>query len=365
MENLTSKYLINGPNNAVRLTNGEKVLYIFGDQHVQPQYQQECPINDDYDSIDIDKLLLKFMKNEKNKKFDLFIEYYKSHLISENDNTLRKRYIDQVFKLSNTNINIENNKITINKKYPNFRFHYFDIRDTIEIYESFYSYQTYEYYFPYTIDSLRHIIINTKNIIDKAYLFIEYLNKNENISINKILNVYENQNIKKKINNIFNEIVVKNIEENIKNLKKIIILFEESILKLQNKFLDERVSMKIQSELYIKYSSARSKLAIVVLIITDLYFIRRFLDKKYIKNSIIYTGAMHMNDIAFLLIKYFNFKLTNIYYKDKSFNVSKIKNLKTINLEYLDILGKYTYNCDEDGNIKQCCDLFNFPPNFS
>ena len=59
---LTKKYLINGPNNIVRLTDGNKILYIFGDYHYNVQNQNECPIDDKHDSIDIDKLLFKFMK---------------------------------------------------------------------------------------------------------------------------------------------------------------------------------------------------------------------------------------------------------------------------------------------------------------
>lgn len=65
---LTKKYLINGPNNAVRLTNGKKVLYIFGDFHFDVNYETMCPYDDKYDSIDIDSLLLKFMKASVNDR---------------------------------------------------------------------------------------------------------------------------------------------------------------------------------------------------------------------------------------------------------------------------------------------------------
>jgi hypothetical protein len=71
---MINEILINGPNNVVRLSNSEKVLYIFGDYHFDVNRQYECALNDKYDSIDIDKLLFKFMKEEKIKEFDLFIE---------------------------------------------------------------------------------------------------------------------------------------------------------------------------------------------------------------------------------------------------------------------------------------------------
>jgi hypothetical protein len=37
---LTKQYLINGPNNVVRLENKKmnKILYIFGDYHLEPIY---------------------------------------------------------------------------------------------------------------------------------------------------------------------------------------------------------------------------------------------------------------------------------------------------------------------------------------
>ena len=64
---MINEYLINGPNNVIRLTNGDKVIYIFGDYHHDINYQKECEIDDNNDSIDIDKLLFKFIKEEKTR----------------------------------------------------------------------------------------------------------------------------------------------------------------------------------------------------------------------------------------------------------------------------------------------------------
>ena len=93
--------------------------------------------------------------------------------------------------------------------------------------------------------------------------------------------------------------------------------------------------------------------------ITDLNFIRRFLDKDYIKNTIIYTGLTHLSDITYILIKYFNFKLTNIFYNE--FNI----NYSTENFEYINKLQYKLFNVDEKQQIIQCSNLFNFPHNFS
>ena len=127
---LTKTFLINGPNNIIRLTDGKKILYIFGDFHMKTENQKECTINDDYDSIDIDKFLFKFMKQEKTRDFDMFIEMFE--FLDPSLNTeYKKRYIDNVHKLFNSRIDFKDNKIFTLKKYSNFKFHYFDIRNLI------------------------------------------------------------------------------------------------------------------------------------------------------------------------------------------------------------------------------------------
>jgi hypothetical protein len=96
-----------------------------------------------------------------------------------------------------------------------------------------------------------------------------------------------------------------------------------------------------------------------------MYFIRRFLDKEYIKTGIIYTGGLHLCDIVYILTKYFNFQLTNIYYHHKTFRLGKIKKLSIKNLEYLKILANNLLTYDENLEATQCVNLFNFPANFT
>ena len=103
-------------------------------------------------------------------------------------------------------------------------------------------------------------------------------------------------------------------------------------------------------------------LGYINVILTDLYFLRRFLDKKYIKNTIVYCGLYHMFDYIYFLTKYFNFKMTNIYYKDKSYKLDKID---TTNISYFNEFEKYLVKYDKDFIDTQCVDLFDFPINFS
>lgn len=45
----------------------------------------------------------------------------------------------------------------------------------------------------------------------------------------------------------------------------------------------------------------------------DTYLLRRILDKKYINNCVVYTGAHHSVNYIYFLIKYCDFKLINIH----------------------------------------------------
>jgi len=361
---MINNYFINGPNNVVRLSNGDKILYIFGDIHMPVNYQQECPLNDNYDSIDLDKLLFKFIKEEKNRVFDLFIEDYKYYFKPEFNNTNRKRYIDQISKLFYANIIIENNKILTNKKYNNFKFHYFDIRDSIDILNDFYYYHELYFEFPYRTYDCINIIENTYKIINS----LEYYLKNDytkNIFINKILNKYENKNIQKIMNKIYDECFIKNIHNTIKNSQDLIILIKKTIKLMNENYYNEEKYIDIVKPIYIKFKDIQKTILNLTCVITDLYFLRRFLDKAYIKNGIIYTGLAHLADLIYLLTKYFNYELTHIYNTTKKIDTEQIKKIKTDNLLYINKLLEYFKMYNDIYQITQCVNLIKFPKNFS
>ena len=167
---LTKEYLINGPTNIVRLTDGNKILYIFGDYHLNTEDQNECPINDKHDSIDIDKFLFKFMKQEKSREFDMFIEKFE-YLDPSLNTVKKKRYIDNVHKLFNSRINFKDNKIYTLKEYSNFRFHYFDIRSLLYLNkELLWNYAYVEIYYPYTYITLNYILTDQLKVVYISFL---------------------------------------------------------------------------------------------------------------------------------------------------------------------------------------------------
>jgi hypothetical protein len=354
---LTKKYLINGPNNVIRLTDGNKVLYIFGDVHLEPQYQNECPYDEKYDSKDIDKLIFQFMKIEKKKQFDLFCEMENINLIP-GEYFYRDNYINNFRKLFKSNIKKDNNEIKNNDKYPNFRFHFTDMRESLNNGFSIY-YNDFDIS-PDNFSCLDKFDILIKNL----NLFYEYITninlKKENIYINKILKQYNDNNIKKKINDIFDKNII-NLKKIIDDVKELFNFAKKNILSYSVYLFSTENRQKI---LYI--DTLAGNYSKFLLVITDLYFIRRFLDKKYIKNGILYTGTMHLDNISYLLVKYFNYKITNIFVCDPKFKITdKIKKLEFNNYQHIDILLQHTINRQPNFDISQCVNLFDFPDNFS
>lgn len=94
------------------------------------------------------------------------------------------------------------------------------------------------------------------------------------------------------------------------------------------------------------------------MIFMDVYFLRRFLDKDYITNAIVYTGAAHSNVYIEILTKEFGFKVTHASY-------SKISDMAKLNSE---ILKKDLTDLEElffPPVFNQCSNMENFPENFS
>lgn len=362
---LTKKYLINGPNNIVRLTNGDKILYIFGDFHFSVQNQNECPIDDDHDSIDIDKLLFKFMKLEKNREFDMFIEMFE-YLDPSLNTVHKKRYIDNVHKLFNSRIEFRNNKIFTLKPYSNFRFHYFDIRYLLykdnEIANYCFNYIN-NLIFPYSYENIEKLL-NIQINLDKTLLeILDYYKNSDDKVITKIKKKYNNKKIGEKINSIYNELIINNILETLKMNNVLIKLLEKTIKDNNKDLIIDKSYMEIQSDIYIQLQNIKTNIIRIYLVTTDLNFLRRFLDKNYIKNTIIYTGLEHLSDISYILIKYFDFKLTHVYYHNKEIKIEDINETK--NFDYITELNDHLYNMNKQHKPIQCSNLFNFPINFS
>jgi hypothetical protein len=83
----------------------------------------------------------------------------------------------------------------------------------------------------------------------------------------------------------------------------------------------------------------------------DLYFLKRVLDKDYIKKSIMYCGDYHFTHYVSFLVKYFNFEILEC---DKFYIIPDIKELeKKFKTEDFEDCVKYL----SSGKYTQCIHL--------
>lgn len=313
---------ISGPINIVRvegsIDGNNKVLYLLFDYHTK---ETKCS---DYNSIDVVQLFDKFTNEavSLNNEWDLFIEDDLNYI--SNKDIINKSNYSDIYLVELRNFFNNKYSETVNnlvKRKDNIRYHYFDIRWKLN--------------FSYVFSSLEKLIANNykKEIFyDKAeniykLLLIDYDNlfKKEN----KINKKYNNMKVKEIVFNILSvceekfKILLKDFKDIIEDLEK----SNDIFLKRLNEYGDyEEYNYEIKQKI-IKFSYDYKLMSVRI---TDLYFLRRFLDKKYIKNGVIYSGGWHCLNIIRILVKLLNFKITNLSYSNINLeNLNKfVKNSK-------------------------------------
>lgn len=404
MKNTDKSKYINGPQNAFRMEGNidgvKKVIYLFADVHVEPTDQTQC---DSIRAIEIkDYLLENFDKLDNMVDFFLEIQPYYINLTKHK---YRDKYLLSLryFFIKCFNFDIKKNKIYTSTVLPNVRFHYMDIRPLIcfnvdLMYHSDFILENHK-----LIEYYRTSNFNISNeLVDKYVKYIQNVHDNM-IFINNELFDYKTTIEKEKekyydekmysLEYIFDEKIAKNIIKkmydaenantmtilktiNAKYVKpKILkcISISEKILYLFEKYKkysgNERynsgfikkfmiLKLKIYKHMYI----LKNYVSIVGVLLSDMYFIRRFLDKKYITNGIIYGGSGHTLNYIFLLMKYFNFKITNFSYMNTTIDELLLIIKKTKDNYDFTKLDNFIQNPFK--NIYQCSDLSSFPEKF-
>jgi hypothetical protein len=354
-----SQIYVNGPINFFRLKNNNKDIYLFSDIHKDLNNQTEC---DEINSINVDKFFLNFFKNNK-KQVDFMLETYKDY----QNNCESQIYLVKLRKMFNS-------FYKKNPYYENLRIHYLDIRNykyLEQIHQNSY----------YLIDYLKsNNIYKFKTINEKLDTIKFYLNKimdyyvnnldksyntdKENIFENlldKIMNKYNNVDNKQKINKILETNFYKKIKytnELITNLK---IKLNEYSINIENsnkkdkyvvcnknkkdyeKYIYEYSFYKTKEYYDIKYeinnkcSEIKEQVDIIKLTIMDCYFLRRFLDKDYITNNIVYTGFIHTIEYLYFLVKYYDFKIIEMDDKN-SYTIKELNNIIKNNNSIYDVI---------------------------
>lgn len=412
------KQFVNGPMNTVRLEGNigsvKKTIYLFMDFHIPVEWQTEC---DDIRSKDFDKFLVDtFDKTEEMKHniiYDLFVESNPLFpILFPGESSTRGRYLfGQTENLLSKSINIETGKVLQSKEFNNVRFHYTDIRDyttdkfrnvmyEIERITNFISHINSLIYkdIQLIIDGLKiiqsqiitlyQLIYESKNLT-KSQTKIIYTKDQEILAkyseedfdkikenlIYKILKSYTHADVHQIINKIISNELHETFQNCIKELNQMISEVS-NILKLLEPYKEKQINDTLIKQkdgtyfygIYDKdmhdYISTLKYIPInlhklipagVGLYLMDIYLLRRILDKDYVSNAIVYTGAHHSLNYIRILVKHFDFKITNYSYL-KNNDLTKAEKI-IIKSKNMDEISELFYPPE----LKQCSDLSSFP----
>lgn len=403
------KNIVNGPINTIRLEgnmNGQnKILYLFLDVHStineQTQYKN-------YKGIDITTFLYKEFKNWKNKNEGKYLDFFSETELSgihQNINNNRQIYIYEVEKLFIKNFN--KNRINDQSANNKIRYHYIDIRDVyhetiLPIMIQLTEFSKILFDGNIQIYMFDEIIIKINELLKYMNDWIKslYGNLTESDTLNAInnLNLSDNpilQNFSKyvfKIRNKYNnDHIINNMKDIYAYIKKMFDINLNKITSLLNLIEIIKQIHQKRNELnlitfddetkYFSYYSCNGDTyenhlceirKIIKFIwnntsqifgyITDIYFLRRFLDKEYIRNGIIYTGYSHSMLYIYHLIKIYDFKITHFSYS-KETNLEKLNDTIKHNVNNISEI----YIIEElllPPLLTQYSDLTNFPDFF-
>lgn len=415
----TDKLLISGPINVVRITGQiegvNKILHIYFDNHISVSQQTQCA---ELRSKNIkDYLIENFDRISKiDKTVDFFLEILPATVRLEPD-IVHTKYIwelQELFKLS-FNYDVKKNKVLKSTEFPNVRFHYIDIREymksdvsnildninrkinyiidrryisrddvnmlknavkmLISRLKSFYNILYGEQ--AYKLTRAKHIPTIPKDFDDLSkYTSKEMIDKIRSL-LDKIKHNYIHDDVKKNIVNVldiniksdFDALFVKinTLYKSLDNLKDKIP--EENTLYIPSK--DDPRLFSARFGYYTRdngqFLSTIANIAEqiedigtinmdIFVKLVDLYFLRRFLDKDYITNAMIYVGSHHAVHYISLLVKYFNFKITHTSYIAD--NLNKVHQM--LKEEPFDYMSPLFY----PKILYQCSDITNFPQLF-
>ncbi len=332
---------INGPTNYAHLQgtiNGiEKNIYLFFDKHLNIYEQTKC---ESFNSIDITYYLYTLIKEAKDY-LDFFMEIRLSQL-NEPITYNRDIYINEVINLFKSEFVIENKGTTEQVKYSKtnskVRLHYLDIRDCLGIYslKNIIDKKIKKYLNLLSKDEKNKIIYyrkilkyvdivneqidlldkNMREIIINKNVVYDKINNKQKYYLDKLINKYKNTQLKQSINIFLNS-----------HYNRILDYFKVAILEIKS-INENMIDTNIITDLTEVIDEIQVYINKIYGLFTDVYLLRRFLDKNYINNSVIYSGGAHSINYIFYLVKYCNFKIVKIHNsleKNVKLLINKIK----------------------------------------
>lgn len=356
---------INGPVNIIRLEGylndsikTKKIIYLFGDVHLPLGLDQNHCVQDD--RIDIDVFFSKIFKNNPTINYDLFIESPKENLIRECD-LKTKNYILNMRDFVNKNFNIDDkNNVVKSDNYPNVRFHYFDLRNSFtkmfkildRLTNYIHSSLDWRYDLRRNVDILLNDLTQLRARIEEIVTILDSNNIKEIKKIRESSR-YKHQEIYDNIIGKYNEIEKKLKSIDVQNLKfEIVKKFNKHIKT--NRINNYDYVFNIFQMIYKLSKDIEDETSKLI----DLYLVRRFLDKDYVKIGLVYAGYAHLSHILHILINDFDFKITHSTddMEDKN-KIESIAKQKT-SAEFISyLLNEISINL----YVVQCSQYKNFP----
>ena len=317
------KYM-NGPIYVVQLKGKigkiDKTITIIGEYHVM---ESQC---EDDMSLNPDQYLVRVFSN-CTEKLDFFLEHNPNNC----NKNINPSYYDNKCHLNNLKMIFNKYYNKKNSKYPNIRFHYFDMRTTFQLLSK-YNLQDFTLYRDIT-DAI--MIQNRLNKFLDNFESNIYLNKHFVKLLDKERTKY------KDVNDLMQYLVFKEYKNGLKEFS----LYHKKLIDIHNKVQTLRqkykyninkppsYSLGIPSEIFLRYQNEfkliKQKIHSHVneAFVTDGFLLKRFLDKDYIKKTVVYCGVGHLFHLVHILIKRMNFDIvqtsTNINKKEAKSKIKK------------------------------------------
>lgn len=401
-----TKQEISGPVNIIRMEgkvgNINKVIYLFMDIHNPLSIQTEC---DNVYSQDLNKYFAEsfYELNDSSIKYDFFFEVKPSELaINIGSSTRRKKniYINQVYKLFTSAFNYDADKDTVrlSRYFSNVRLHYLDVRDYLKKYLDSYFNDMLDHSYEFLSsagdsDNLSLIIKIATLIKERIDIFVSIFRSSKPVKPSSTptikgynqINQASIERIVYKIRHRYNHSDIKNIlvkffDDNVNDLAKLSTSLQTTIQKIRGyaKYIKDNTGVlhktpngmygyavesnemfKIGADIYDLLSNIHASTVDIFAKLTDVYLLRRFLDKDYVTNAIVYTGIAHSEIYVAMLASKFGFVITHASYmpvKNISLLNSKIKQAVKNNIDITQYITPRT--------MHQCSDITDFPKRF-
>jgi hypothetical protein len=362
----TNHRYIYGPSVGFRVSMRNKIIHIYGECH---SVENVCPYPD---SISISQYInqqIKLVSSNTVDKMamDIFVELDKGELVVNNSP-------DTLSKIST--VLASSMKIF---KNDNVRIHSGDIRDIISPHsKGFYTNSYSKLFKSYlsNLDSIQNDSLPLQKLRDGMNKLYSRISRMKDILMSNVSTnlIQGNKNSKlweivcyKIRNSSLKDISVDTIIPYMNNVLDTLLLIMnnmDDLLPIVNKFdlmtLNDKYKMEILLVRLIGYFDYLSLERTYVLLfqrINDIFFIRRIVDTEKITNVIMYYGAIHVQFILAVLVKYFDAKILNS-------TTTKMKSLSSTKddlnkYEFEDYYDKVSFRYDILDN--QCIDIKEFP----